>query len=92
MSEERTSQEVFKQMLERIGVEEALAIQMSIALKFKDAVQGMENATLTPQECAFLSIWIDSLVEMSISNLVLGLVEDDDPVDPTEIGRPGFRP
>jgi hypothetical protein len=80
--------EVFEEMLDRIGIEGALALQMSIALKISDAVKHMQNAELTPQECAFMAIWIDSLVELKVGQL-MGDVEEGDDDNPFEVGRPG---
>jgi hypothetical protein len=76
--------EVFEEMLDRIGIEGALALQMSIALKISDAVKHMQNAELTPQECAFMAIWI----ELKVGQL-MGDVEEGDDDNPFEVGRPG---
>lgn len=78
--------EMFEKMLEKIGLEKALELQMSVALKFQQSVKEVKDAVLTPQECAFMSVWIDSLVEMRIGELV---DTKDEPNDPFQVGRPG---
>lgn len=77
--------EIFEEMIDRIGMEAALQLQLSVALKIRSSVQSGQNAMLTPQECAFMAIWIDSLVELKVGHLV----DTEDEVNPAEVGKPG---
>lgn len=93
VEKQKSAQQIFEEMLDKIGLENALALQLSVAQKFQDSVRNMREVSLLPQECAFLSIWIDALSEVGMRGLGIEIVEiDTNEVDPTEVGRPGgFR-
>lgn len=76
--------EYFDRMLEAIGVDRAIALQMSVGQKLADSVTSGEPATLDSAESSFMVIFVDYMVQVTADRIIRDVEER------SEVHRPGY--